>query len=287
MARRAPSPASAEGTVTFAGDLTVRRLGFGAMRITGPGIWGEPRDRDAAIKLLRRVVERGVNFIATADSYGPEVSEELIAEALYPYPATLVIATKGGLLRPGPGRWVPDCRPVHLRRACESSLKRLKLGRIDLYQLHTVDPRVPLAESIGALVDLQREGKVRHIGVSNVSLSQLTEAASLARIVSVQNRYNLMDRASDDVVDACTRNGLAFLPWHPLAAGSIVESAWPINEIADRHGATPAQTAVAWLLRRSPIMLPIPGTSSIEHFEANLAAAKIRLTDAEFAALAR
>ncbi|HME78257.1 MAG TPA: aldo/keto reductase [Mycobacterium sp.] len=255
------------------------------MRITGPGIWGEPRDRNAAIKLLRRVVECGVNFIDTADSYGPEVSEELIAAALYPYPATLVIATKGGLLRPGPGRWVPDCRPVHLRRACENSLKRLKLGQIDLYQLHTVDPRVPLAESIGALVDLQRERKVRHIGVSNVSLSQLTEALRLAGIVSVQNRYNLMDRASHHAIDACTRNGLAFLPWHPLAAGSITEVAGSIKEIADRHGATPAQIALAWLLHRSPMVLPIPGTSSIEHFEENLAAAKIRLTDAEFAAL--
>ena len=284
---RATLPAGSAETVTLGGDLTVRRLGFGAMRITGRGIWGEPRDREAAITLLRRVVDSGVNLIDTADSYGPEVSERLIAEALYPYPATLVVATKGGLLRPGPDRWVPDCRPVYLRQACEGSLKRLKLDRIDLYQLHTVDPRVPLEESIGALVDLRNEGKIRHIGVSNVNLSQLMVARSLAKIVSVQNRYNLADRTSDVIVDACARDGFAFLPWHPLAAGRIASPERRFGEIADRPGATSTQIALAWLLHRSPMILPIPGTSSIEHFEQNLAAANVRLTDAEFAALGR
>jgi pyridoxine 4-dehydrogenase len=273
-------------TITIGSDLTVNRLGFGAMRLTRKGIWGEPPDRRGAIALLRRVVERGVNFIDTADSYGPEVSERLIAEALHPYPRGLVIATKGGLVRPGPDRWVPDCRPQHLREACEGSLKRLKLDRIDLYQLHTVDPRVPLQESIGALVDLQRAGKIRHIGVSNENLSQLAQARAMARVVSVQNRYNLEDRTHEGVADACTREGLAFLPWYPLAAGALAATArGTLDEIARRHKATRGQVALAWLLHRSPVMLPIPVTSSIEHFEENAAAATLALTEEEVAAL--
>jgi pyridoxine 4-dehydrogenase len=273
-------------TITIGGDLTVNRLGFGAMRLTGKGVWGEPPDRQGAIALLRRVVEHGVNFIDTADSYGPEVSERLIAEALHPYPRGLVIATKGGLVRPGAERWVPDCRPQHLREACEGSLKRLKLDRIDLYQLHTVDPRVPLQDSIGALVDLQRAGKIRHIGVSNENLSQLAQARAVARVVSVQNRYNLEDRAHEDVVDACAREGLAFLPWYPLAAGALAARArGTLDEIARRHKATRGQVALAWLLHRSPVVLPIPGTSSIEHFEENAAAATLALTEEEVAAL--
>ena len=280
------TPASGDdATITIGGELTVKRLGFGAMRLTGRGIWGEPPDRNGAIVLLRRVVERGVNFIDTADSYGPEVSERLIAEALHPYPPELVIATKGGLVRPGPDRWEPDCSPAHLREACEGSLKRLKLDRIAVYQLHTVDPRVPLRESIGALVDLQKEGKIRHIGVSNLNLAQLAESRALARIVSVQNRYNLQDRTHDGVVDACTRDGLAFLPWYPLGAGNLASPQRKLAEIARRHRATPSQVALAWLLRRSPVMLPIPGTSSIRHFEENLAALSLRLTEDEVAAL--
>ncbi|HEX7966997.1 MAG TPA: aldo/keto reductase [Stellaceae bacterium] len=273
-------------TLTIGGDLTVYRLGFGAMRITGPGIWECPPDRKAVIALLRHVVDSGVDFIDTADSYGPAVSETLIAEALHPYPAQLVIATKGGLVRPGPDRWEPDCHPEHLREACEGSLRRLRLERIDLYQLHTVDPKVPLADSIGALVDLQREGKIRHIGVSNVNLTQFEEARRLATIVSVQNRYNIEDRTHEGVVDACTRDGLAFMPWYPLGAGKLTGARSRLNDIARRHHAAPAQVAIAWLLRRSPIMLPIPGTSSIKHFDENRAAAELELSDAEFAALA-
>lgn len=274
-------------TITIGGDITVRRLGYGAMRITGRGIWGDPPDRAAAIALLRRVVERGVNFIDTADSYGPHVSEELIAEALYPYPQGLVIATKGGLTRPGPDNWRANCRPAHLREACEGSLKRLRVERIDLYQLHTVDAAVPLADSIGALVELKKEGKIRHIGVSNVNAAQLAEARRLAPIVSVQNRYNLDDRAHEKVLDACSRDGLAFLPWYPLAAGSLARPKPAFQAVAARHKATPSQLALAWLLHRSPMVLPIPGTSSIAHFEENLAAQDLRLTDGEVAALAR
>jgi pyridoxine 4-dehydrogenase len=273
-------------TITIGGDLGVNRLGFGAMRLTGKGIWGDPPDRRGAIALLRRLVERGVTFIDTADSYGPEVSERLIAEALHPYPEGLVIATKGGLVRPGPDRWVPDCRPQHLRDACEGSLRRLKLERIDLYQLHTVDPRVPLADSLGALVELQRAGKIRHIGVSNVSLSQLEEARATARVVSVQNRYNLEDRTHEDVLDACTREGMPFLPWYPLAAGALAARGRDqLAAIAKRHEATRSQVALAWLLRRSPVILPIPGTSSLEHFEENMAATALELSEEEVATL--
>jgi pyridoxine 4-dehydrogenase len=272
--------------LTIGGDLRVHRLGFGAMRITGRGVWGDPPDRIAAIALLRHVVESGVDFIDTADSYGPGTSETLIAEALHPYPAQLVIATKGGLLRPGRDRWEPDCRPAHLRRACEASLKRLRRERVDLYQLHTVDPRVPLADSIGALVELQRAGKIRHIGVSNVNLRQLAEAQELASIVSVQNRYNLEDRSHDDVVEACTKAGLAFLPWYPLAAGAFAGRVGRrLAAVAQRHRATPSQVALAWLLRRSPAMLPIPGTASLAHSDENRAAADLALSDAEMTEL--
>ena len=281
MAASTPVPT----TVTIGGDLTVKRIGFGAMRVTGRGIWGNPPDRAGAIALLRRVVECGVDLIDTADSYGPEISEALIAEALHPYPAGLVIATKGGLVRPGPERWEPDCRPTHLRQACEGSLRRLKLDRIDLYQLHTVDRNVPLEDSIGALVDLQREGKIRHIGVSNVTVRQLARARKLAKIVSVQNRYNLSDRTNDGVLDACTRDGLAFLPWYPLGAGTLARPQSKLSEIARRHHASPTQVALAWLLHRSPVVAPIPGTSSAEHFEENLAAASLRLSKDEFTTL--
>jgi pyridoxine 4-dehydrogenase len=281
-----PSSTAAPATITIGSDLTVARLGFGAMRITGRGVWGDPPDRGAALALLRRVVERGVTFIDTADSYGPGTSETLIAEALHPYPAGLVIATKGGLLRPTAARWDPDCRPAHLRQALEDSLRRLKLERIDLYQLHAVDPRVPLAQSVETLAELQRQGKIRHIGLSNVSVAQLREARKIVPIVSVQNRYNLADRSADDVVDACARDGLAFLPWYPLGSGSLTQER-QLDRIAEQHGATHAQVALAWLLRRSPAVLPIPGTGSIAHFEENLGARSLSLADDEFASLAR
>jgi pyridoxine 4-dehydrogenase len=269
-------------TITIGGDLAVERMGFGALHIAGSGSFGEPRDRSEAVALLRRVVARGVAFIDTADSYGPHVSETIIAEALHPYPKHLVIATKGGLLRPSAGRWDPDCRPAHLRAACEASLKRLKLERIDLYQLHTIDPKVPLEESVGALVELQRQGKIRHIGLSNVDPRQLARARKVATVVSVQNHYNLGDRSSDPVIDACGRDGLAFLPWYPLHDR---DRARRIGTIAKQHKASTAQVALAWLLRRSPSVLPIPGTSSLAHFEENWAARDLVLSDEEFAAL--
>ena len=274
------------GSFTLGGDLEVGRLGFGAMRITGPGIWGEPDDPGAARQLLRRVVDAGVNLIDTADSYGPEVSENLIAEALHPYPDDLVIATKGGLERPGPGQWEPACRPDRLKRCCEESLRRLRLERIDLYQLHTVDPMVPIEDSIGALAELQEEGKIRHIGVSNVSGEQLERARQIAPIVSVQNRYNLTDRSSEEVLDACERDGLGFLPWFPLATGELAKPGGSLEAIAKAHDATPAQVALAWLLRRSPVTLPIPGTSSIAHFEENVEAAELELSPEEWSSLA-
>jgi pyridoxine 4-dehydrogenase len=283
----APKSALAtNATVTIGNAFTVDRMGFGAMRTIGRSAWGEPSDRSAAIALLRRVVDLGVTLIDTADSYGPGTSESLIAEALHPYPAGLVIATKGGLVRPSAARWDADCRPEHLRRACEGSLKRLKRDRIDIYQLHTVDPRVPLEDSVGALVDLQEQGKIRHIGLSNVRVPQLARARKLANIVSVQNRYNLGDRSSDDVVDACARDGLTFLPWYPLDAGALARSASRLDEIARRHNATRSQIALAWLLHRSPTMVVIPGTSSLGHFEENRAARGIRLGAEEYAALA-
>lgn len=267
-------------------QLPVGQIGFGAMRITGPGVWGPPRDEGEAIALLRRAVEKGVTFIDTADSYGPGVSETLIAEALHPYPAGLVVATKGGLLRPGANRWVTDCQPEHLRRACAESLKRLRVECIELYQLHAVDPRIPIEESIGTLVDLQREGKIRHIGVSNVSERELARARAVTSIASVQNHYNLRDRSSDGLVDICAQAGIAFIPWYPLAAGRLASANSPVTRIAQRHSATPSQISLAWLLQRSPAMLPIPGTSSTAHLEENLASASIRLKPDEFRTLA-
>jgi pyridoxine 4-dehydrogenase len=273
-------------TFTLGGDLEVRRLGFGAMRITGNGIWGPPDDPEEARRLLRRVVELGIDLIDTADSYGPEVSENLIAEALYPYPEGLVIATKGGLRRSGPGQWPRDGRPEHLKEACESSLRRLRLERIDLYQLHSPDPQVPLEDSLGALKELQDEGKVRHIGVSNVSRDELARARAVVDVVTVQNRYNLIDRHSEDVLDACERAGVGFIPWFPLATGDLAGPGGPLDELARAHDATPGQLALAWLLARSPAMLPIPGTGSIRHLEENVAAGDIELEGEELERLA-
>jgi pyridoxine 4-dehydrogenase len=279
-------PAAAAGTVTV-GDLTVNRMGLGAMRLTGRGIWGEPADREAAGQVLRRAVELGVNFLDTANSYGPEVSENLIAETLHPYPEDLVIATKGGLTRPGPGEWRRDGRPEALREALEGSLRRLRLERIDIYQLHSVDPMVPLEDQVGTLAELQREGKIRHIGLSNVDTRQLAQAREVVSVVSVQNRYNLGDRYSESVVEACERQGLAFLPWFPLAVGELARSTGRLAEVAGTRGATPAQVALAWLLRRSPAILVIPGTSSPQHLEENVGAAALELTDTDFAELSR
>ena len=272
--------------LTLGDSLTVGRLGFGAMRITGRGVWGPPADEDAAIALLRRVADQGASFIDTADSYGPEVSETLIAKALYPYPAGLVIASKGGLTRPGPGYWDVDCRPEHLRRACTGSLQRLRVERIELYQLHSVDHRVPIEDSVGTLVDLQREGKIRYIGVSNVSAAELSRARKVAEIVSVQNSYNMRDRSSDPLIDICAAAGIAFIPFYPLAKGRLARPDSPLATIAERHHATPGQIALAWLLHRSPVILPIPGTSSLAHFEENLGAMSIRLSAEEFRNLA-
>jgi pyridoxine 4-dehydrogenase len=268
-------------TFKIGGDLEVRRLGFGAMRITGDGIWGPPDDPEEARHLLRRVVELGANLIDTADSYGPEVSENLIAEALHPYPEGLVIATKGGLRRSGPGQWPRDGRPERLKECCEASLRRLRLDRIDLYQLHSPDPQVPLEDSLGALKDLQDEGKVRHIGISNVSADELERARALVDVVTVQNRYNLADRHSESVLEACERDGIGFIPWFPLAIGELARPGGPLDDLARRHEAAPGQLALAWLLARSRVMLPIPGTSSIEHLEENVAAQSIELDPAD------
>jgi pyridoxine 4-dehydrogenase len=276
------SPAAAAGSIGVGGDLTVNRLGFGAMRITGPGIWGDPPDRDRAIETLRRAVGLGVNFIDTADSYGPEVSESLIAEALYPYPDDLVIATKGGLTRPGPNRWPPDGRPEHLRSACEGSLRRLRVEQIALYQLHRPDPGVPYAESVGTLAELQKEGKIRHVGVSNVSEEQLREAQRVVPVVSVQNRYNVTDRSSQQVLDVCEEESLVFLPWAPVQeAGRNVG----VLAAARRLGVTEHQVVLAWMLASSPAMLPIPGTGSPGHVAENIAAAGIELTGDEVRAI--
>ena len=274
--------ANAAGTIGIGGDLTVNRLGFGAMRVTGQGIWGDPPDREQAQEALRQAVALGVNFIDTADSYGPDVSEKLIADTLYPYPDDLVIATKGGLLRPGPGRWEPDGRPEHLREACEGSLRRLKLDQIPLYQFHRPDPRVPYAESIGALVELKKQGKIRHIGVSNVSEDQLREAQRLTAVVSVQNRYNLADRASESIVDLCDQEDLIFLPWAPIQDADRMP---PILSAARRHGVSTRQVALAWLLARSPQILPIPGSGSPGHVAENVAAASLQLTNEEATAI--
>jgi pyridoxine 4-dehydrogenase len=270
--------AAAAGTIDIGGDLTVNRMGFGAMRITGEGIWGPPPDRDRAKAAVRQAVELGVNFIDTADSYGPSVSEELIAETLYPYPDDLVIATKGGLVRPGPGRWEADGRPEHLREACEGSLRRLKLEQIPLYQFHRPDAKVPLAESIGALVELKAEGKIRHIGVSNVSEDQLRDVQKLTPVVSVQNRYNLNDRSSESMVDLCDSEGIVFLPWAPIQqADELI----PVVTAARRLGVSTRQVALAWLLSRSPQILPIPGSGSADHVADNVAAVSVELTSEE------
>jgi len=275
------SAVDASGTLTLGGDIEVHRLGYGAMRITGQGVWGPPPDRDAALDVLRRVVELGIDLIDTADSYGPHVSEQLIAEALHPYPGGLMIATKGGLERTGPGEWPRNGRPEHLRAACEGSLRDLRVDRIDLYQLHAPDPEVPYAESVGTLKDLQDEGKIHHVGVSNVTVEQLDEARSIVDVVSVQNRFNLSDRTSQDVLEVCERDGLGFFPWFPLAAGELANPGGIVAEIAQAHDATPGQVALAWLLQRSPVMLPIPGTGSISHLEENVAGAELVLDEDE------
>lgn len=277
--------AARAGTFALAGETMVNRLGFGAMRITGDGIWGEPRDPQEARAVLRRAVELGVNLIDTADSYGPEVSERLIAEALHPYPDGLVIATKGGFQRPGPNRWVEDGRPEHLRQAVEGSLRRLRLERIDLYQLHRIDPKVPAADQFGTLAELRSQGKVRHVGLSEVRVDEIEAARQVVPIVSVQNRYSLADRGSEDVLGYCEREGLGFLPWFPLAVGRLAGAGGVLGEAAARHEATPAQVALAWLLRRSPVILPIAGTSSVAHLEENVAAAGLEIDDDELEAV--
>jgi aryl-alcohol dehydrogenase-like predicted oxidoreductase len=279
------STAAAAGTFAIGSDLEVNRLGYGAMRITGPGIWGPPRDPDDARAVLRRVLELGVNLIDTADSYGPYVSEELIAEALHPYPAGLVIATKGGLERSGPGKWTRNGRPEYLKAACEGSLRRLKVDRIDLYQLHAPDENVPFATSVGALKELRDAGKIRHAGLSNVSVEQLEEAQAIVPIATVQNRYSLADRSREDVLDRCAQRGIGFIPWFPLAAGDLATAAGPLAAVAKARRATPSQVALAWLLQRSPNILPIPGTQSLEHLEDNVAAAALRLEAEDVAVL--
>jgi aryl-alcohol dehydrogenase-like predicted oxidoreductase len=280
-AKRAASPAAAAGTITIGRDLVVNRLGFGAMRITGEGIWGYPEDRAAAVAVLRRAVELGVDFIDTADAYGPSTSEELIAEALHPYPKGLVIATKGGIVRPAREKWERDGRPQHLREACEASLRRLKLERIDVYQLHAIDPNVPLEDSVGELARLQKEGKIRHVGVSNFKADELERARKIVDVVSVQNRYNVADRSSDPVLEVCERDGIAFIPWSPLSQSQRdagAESRARLEALAAKRGVSVPHAALAWLLARSKAMLPIPGTSKLKHLEDNVAAASMRLT---------
>ncbi len=271
------TPAQKSGEFVIGNDLPIARLGFGAMRITGKGIWGEPANRAEAIRVLRRAVELGIDFIDTADAYGPNVSEEIIAEALYPYPAGLVIATKGGFERPGPDKWAENGKPEHLKSACEGSLRRLRLERIDLYQLHRIDPKVPAEDQLGALKKLQEQGKIQHIGLSEVNVRQIQGAQKIVPIVSVQNRYSVTDRGSEDVLEYCKRERIGFIPWFPLAAGKLSGAASPINRVAERLKATPSQVALAWLLARSPVILPIPGTSSVGHLEENVAAAGLKL----------
>jgi aryl-alcohol dehydrogenase-like predicted oxidoreductase len=280
-------PARESGTFRLGGNLPVHRLGFGTMQLPGPGVWGEPRDRAEAIRVLRRAVELGVTLIDTADSYGPYVAEELIRAALHPYPAELAIATKAGFVRTGPNQWHPLGRPEYLRQEVEMSLRRLSLERIDLFQLHRIDPQVPLADQLGVLVALQGEGKIRHIGLSEVSVEELRAAQALAPIVSVQNRYNLADRTAEAVLEVCAAEGLGFIPWFPLATGALARPGGPLDAMAREYGVAPTQLALAWLLRRSPVMLPIPGTASVAHLEENVAAVGINLTDAQFAALAQ
>ena len=282
--------AAASGTFSLGGDLPIHRLGYGAMQITGPGVWGEPADRNEAIRVLRRAIELGVTLIDTADSYGPAVSEDLIREALHPYPADLVIATKGGFTRSGPGQWHEVGRPEYLRQCVEMSLRRLGVDRIDLYQLHRIDPTVPLADQLGALTQLQQDGKIRHLGLSEVTVAQIQQASVLAEVVSVQNLYNLADRSSDAVLDRCEELGIAFLPWFPLATGELAKggrrgAGRALTRIAERLDATPAQVALAWLLARSPVMIPIPGTTSLTHLEENVAAAALPLSEEDYAEL--
>jgi pyridoxine 4-dehydrogenase len=284
MSKKSKVTAIQPGTVTLGDKISVNRLGYGAMRLTGPGIWGPPKDRNAALAVLRRAVELGVNFIDTADSYGPHVNEELVAEALHPYPSDLVIATKGGWERPGPNQWTHNATPGHLRKAIEGSLKRLRLERIDVYQLHVPDPVVPFDASVETLAELRREGKIRTVALSNVTQEHIERARKIVPIVSVQNRYSFADREWDYVVDYCERNGIVFIPWFPLGAGRIAGEV--LNQVAQAHDASPTQVALAWLLQRSPVILPIPGTSSIEHLEENVAAASLRLKDEEYGELA-
>ncbi len=279
--------AAASGTFSIGGDLNVNRLGFGAMRITGAGIWGEPKNPEEARKVLRRVVELGVNFIDTADSYGPEVSERLIGETLHPYPNDLVIATKGGLTRQGPNKWLPVGRPEYLRQCVEMSLRRLRLERIDLYQLHRIDEKVALEDQLGALKDLRQAGKIRHIGLSEVKPAEMERARKIVPIVSVQNRYNLSDREHEDALNYCEAHHLAFIPWFPVAAGKLTQADGPLSRTAKRHGVSVAQLSLAWLLHRSPVMLPIPGTSSVAHLEENVASAGVKLSDPEWKAIER
>src|SRR5271170_1561421 len=275
------------GEFLIGNDLRVTRLGFGAMRITGDGIWGEPVDRAQAVRVLQRAVELGINFIDTADSYGPGVSEEIIAEALHPYPAGLVIATKGGFERPGPNQWVENGRPEQLRSACEGSLRRLRLDRIDLYQLHRIDAKVPAEDQLGTLKDLQAQGKIKHIGLSEVSVQQIQHARSIVPIVSVQNRYSVADRGSEDVLEYCEQEKMGFIPWFPLGAGQVSSSDSPISRVAARWKTTASQIALSWLLARSPVMLPIPGTSKVEHLEQNVAAADLEIDEKQMRELER
>ncbi|MCU1294215.1 MAG: aldo/keto reductase [Bryobacterales bacterium] len=279
------SVTSDRSTFTIGGDLTVNRLGYGAMRITGEGIWGYPKDPEEARRVLRRAVELGVNFIDTADSYGPEVSEELIGETLSPYKEGVVVATKGGLTRQGPNKWQPVGRPEYLTQQLELSLRRLRLERIELYQLHRIDPKVPVEESLGALKDLQNAGKIRHIGLSEVTPEEIVRAKKTVPIASVQNRYNIADRAHEKTLNYCIENNIAFIPWFPVAAGKLVQPGGPMDSAAKKHGATMSQLCIAWLLHRAPVMLPIPGTSSVAHLEENMAAAELKLSDEEWAQL--
>src|SRR5258707_3089980 len=280
-------PAEASGIFTLGGDLKVYRLGFGAMRLTGEGNWGPPANKQEAIAVLRRALELGINMIDTSNDYGPEVSENLIAEAFYPYPKDLVIATKAGVVRPGPYQWLPDGRPEHLREALEGSLRRLRLDHIDLYQFHLPDPKVPYEVSVGELAKMREEGKIRHVGISNVTASQLALAQTIVPIVTVQNRYNLVDRSDEAMVDSCAHQGIGYIPWAPLATGELARQGGPLDQVAKRHNARPSQIALAWLLQRSSTMLPIPGTSSLKHLEENVIGATIKLTREEFDAIDR
>jgi len=288
-------PATASGTFTIGGDLQVYRLGYGAMRITGDGIWGPPKDKKEALAVLHRALDLGINFIDTADSYGPAVSEELIAEALYPYPQGLVITTKGGLLRTGPGQWPQDGSPKHLREALEASLRRLRMDRIDIYQFHRPDPKVPVEDSIGEIAKMKAEGKIRHVGVSNFTIDELALAQKIVPIVTVQNRYNLSNHESermnatqsDEMIEVCARQGIGYIPWGPLAAGDLARPGGPVDQAAKRHHVEPSQITIAWLLHRSPNILPIPGTSSVKHLEQNVIGATIKLTPEEFQAISK